>query len=348
MSQGTGVKSLCTSLICAAFFISGLSQTTGKQVLRFVFYNTENFFDIHDDSLKQDNEFLPHGLMKWNAERYKDKVNAVYKVLIAAGEWDTPAIAGFCEIEKKSVLYDLLNTTYLGKNRYGIIHEESEDLRGIDVCLIYRKDLLKLIEYKYIKPINIGQREYRTRRVLYSKWSVDYDTIHLFLNHWPSRRGGVLSEESLRKSIAEMIKSRVDSLLISSSGTAKIIIAGDFNCSPDDPEIMILTGNRYRNPSNEVPDLVNLSEVSSGNGKGTYKYQGRWEMLDQVIVSQSLVNCKKGLFTTRSSFHIFNRDFLLEKDPVYPGLMPFSTYRGYRYHGGFSDHLPVILDISRF
>jgi hypothetical protein len=347
MSQGTGVKSFCTSLICAAFFISGLSQTTGRQVLRFVFYNTENFFDTHDDSLKQDNEFLPHGLMKWNAERYKDKVNAVYKVLIAAGEWDTPAIAGFCEIEKKSVLYDLLNTTYLGKNRYGIIHEESEDLRGIDVCLIYRKDLLKLIEYRFIKPNDIGQREYRTRRVLYSKLSVDYDTIHLFLNHWPSRRGGVLSEESLRKSIAEMIRSMVDSLLLASSGTAKIIIAGDFNCSPDDPEISILAVDRNKNHKNEVSNLVNLSTESSGIGEGTYKFQGRWELLDQVIVSQNLINCEKGLFTTRTSFNIFNTDFLLEKDPIYPGKMPFSTYRGYRYHGGFSDHLPVILDIYK-
>ena len=347
MSDGIGIKFFCSSLLCAAFFVSGISQTADRHVLRFLFYNTENFFDIHDDSLKQDNDFLPHGLMKWNAGRYKSKVNAVYKVLIAAGEWDTPAIAGFCEIEKRSILYDLLNTTYLSKINYGIIHEESDDIRGIDVCLIYRKDLIKPLGYKYIKPSEIGPAEYRTRQVLYSRWSMDNDTFHLFLNHWPSRRGGVLSEESLRKSIAQMIRFRVDSLLISSDGTAKIIIAGDFNCSPDDPELSILVGNKWNTSGSSFLQLVNLAEESSEKGSGTYKYQGRWEMIDQVIVSQGLVNCRNGLFVNKASFRIYNPEFLMEKDPNFPGMMPFSTYKGYRYHGGYSDHLPVILDISK-
>ena len=36
----------------------------------------------------------------------------------------------------------------------------------------------------------------------------------------------------------------------------------------------------------------------------------------------------------------------VKKDPKYPGYSPLSTYRGYRYQGGFSDHLPVLLDLK--
>jgi hypothetical protein len=166
----------------------GLTQENDKPVIRFVFYNVENFFDTYNDSLREDDDFLPQGLMRWNSKRYNEKINAVYKVLTAVGEWEPPAISGFCEVEKRSVLKDLISGTYLQKYDYGIVHEESGDIRGIDVCLIYRKDLVTLLNYKYIKPAFLSEEEFRTRSVLYSKWLISDDTIHLFLNHWPSRR----------------------------------------------------------------------------------------------------------------------------------------------------------------
>ena len=42
---------------------------------------------------------------------------------------------------------------------------------------------------------------------------------------------------------------------------------------------------------------------------------------------------------------IFDAGFLLEEDEKYYGKKPFRTYLGPRYHGGFSDHLPVYLDL---
>jgi hypothetical protein len=323
------------------------SQVHDKSTIRFVFYNVENFFDTYDDTTKQDNDFLPLGLMKWNHTRYTDKINSIYKVISAIGGWDTPAIAGFCEIEKKSILNDLINQTYLMKYDFGIIHEESDDLRGIDVCLIYRKDIIRLCFYRYIKPPNIRKEEYKTRSVLYSKWLIAQDTIHIFLNHWPSRRGGVLAEESLRNSISLMIKEKKDSILKSANGEAKIIVAGDFNCTPDDKEIHQLIGMNRKETSGGKGLLVNLSEEAAYKGIGTYKYQGHWEMIDQVIVSDWFINCTKDFYTDKNLIRVFSPGFLLRKDPSYPGFTPFSTYKGYRYQGGFSDHLPVILDLKK-
>jgi hypothetical protein len=327
--------------------IECFAQDKDKSTLRFVFYNVENFFDTYNDTLKNDNEFLPGGLRRWNQKRYSDKISAIYKVIAAAGEWESPAVIGFCEVEKKAVLQDLINSTYLRKYNYGIIHEESDDPRGIDVCLIYRKDLIKLLDYQYLKPQNIPKSEFRTRSVLYSKFVVADDTIHLLLNHWPSRRGGALAEEFLRTTISDMVRSTADSISNLFERKAKIIIAGDFNCTPGDQEILNLISTSPNDKSGDQKRFFNLSEAAANKGLGTYRYQGSWEMIDQVIVSDWLINCGGGYSTNAFLFRIFNPSFLLKPDPSYPGSIPFSTYRGYKYQGGYSDHLPVILDLRK-
>jgi hypothetical protein len=319
------------------------SQNTDTSALRLMFYNVENFFDIFDDTLKDDNDFLPDGLMRWNKSRYTQKVNSVYKVITAAGEWDPPAIIGLCEVEKRKILEDLTTLTYLSKFNYGIIHEESPDSRGIDVCLIYRKELAELLCYRYLIPTDYNAETFATRSILYSKWLIKGDTIHLFLNHWPSRRGGVLAGEPKRERIAMMLRIKTDSILDIQKGEAKIIIAGDFNCTPADNEVSILTeDDSIRESSNKI---VNLTADLSRKGSGTYRYQGTWEMIDQIMVSASLLYSKKGICTRPDLLKIFKPEFLLVKDPKYPGYTPFSTYSGYRYQGGFSDHLPVIIDL---
>jgi predicted extracellular nuclease len=310
--------------------------------VRIMFYNVENLFDVFDDPLKDDNEFLSGGVMRWNQSRYLKKINSVYKTIIAAGEWSPPAIIGLCEIENRKVLDDLVNGTYLYNYGYGIIHEESPDPRGIDVCLIFRKDMVHVIDYRLWIPAGLKKDDFHTRSVLYSKCVIFNDTIHLIINHWPSRRGGVLAGEPMRNRIAMMIRNAVDSLSNASSGISKIIIMGDFNCGPDDPVIQSLVNPK----GTKAALLINLADKYRSNVSGTYRYMGTWEMLDQIIVSDGLINCKQGLFTDIKDFRIFKPDFLLKNDSKYPGVTTFSTYRGYRYQGGFSDHLPVLLDLS--
>jgi endonuclease/exonuclease/phosphatase family metal-dependent hydrolase len=166
------------------------------------------------------------------------------------------------------------------------------------------------------------------------------------MNHWPSRRGGVLAGETRRLSIARMVRNAADSLCTAMSGKAKIIIMGDFNSDPDDPAIQVLVNLQEPEKRSTELKLVNLAGQRSPGIPGTYRYMGVWEMIDQVIVSDRLINCSKGLFTDTGNFRIFAPDFLLRNDSKYPGLTTFSTYKGYRYQGGFSDHLPVLLDLD--
>lgn len=323
-------------------YLSGVySQTQDSVSLQLMFYNVENLFDIFDDTLKDDDDFLPSGVLRWNHSRYKDKINSLYKTIVAAGEWSPPEVVAMSEVENRRVLEELIYGTYLSKYMYRIVHEESPDQRGIDVCLIYRTDKLSLISSDYWMPDRINDDDYKTRKVLYSKFKFRNDTIHLIVNHWPSRRGGVLAGESMRIKIANMVRQKADSISINSQSGSKIIIMGDFNSTPDDQEIKTLTSN-----ASFASHLYNLSEEKSEAGFGTYRYQGTWEMIDQVLVSEPLLMSSEGLYTEAAFFSILKPDFLLMKDPKYPGFTPFATYRGYRYQGGFSDHLPVFLRLK--
>jgi hypothetical protein len=262
-----GILSLLTvCLVLIMISDTGYSQDKPIGPVRLMFYNVENLFDTKDDSLKADNEFLPEGTRKWTYSRYVNKINAIYKTIIASGSSNPPDIVSFCEVENRKVMEDLVYGTYLSKYGYRIVHEDSPDQRGIDVCLIYRTDRLKLLDYRYWIPDGIVRSEYTTRSVLCARFVFLDDTFHIILNHWPSRRGGVLAGEDLRSRISGMLGNKTDSILGRNRGNGKIIIAGDFNCTPDDKEIQSLVSRR--NPS---ACLKNLSLYQSGRGAGTYR-----------------------------------------------------------------------------
>ena len=319
------------------------SQPAAGNPARFMFYNVENFFDTRDDPEKDDDEFLPSGERRWSFARYTRKKNSICKVIVAAGEWDPPALVGLCEIENRSVLDDLLATSYLEKYGYSVIHEESGDPRGIDVALLYRQDVITPILSRYLIPEGYSPGTFLTRAVLYAKLLINDDTLHLFINHWPSRRGGTLSGQPLRIELAGMIRHYCDSISAANSNRVKILIAGDFNSTPLDREIMLLCGGQEGRGG--VAGITNLSSVCSAEDKGTYRYMGLWETIDQILVSDDLIESDTGLYVKNNGFKIFSEDFLMKKDPKYPGVTPLSTFYGYRYQGGFSDHLPVIIDL---
>ena len=312
-----------------------------------MFYNVENLFDTFDDSLKNDEEFLPEGDRFWSNRKYYTKLNQIYKVIIAIGEWNPPAIIGLCEIENRKVIEDLVNNTPLVKFEYQIVHKESPDHRGIDVGLLYRKELFQPLYYEAI-PINFPDKpESKTRDILFVKGITNNsDTLNVFINHWPSRWGGQLESEDRRLFVASVLKAKVDSVF-KLNPQSNIIITGDFNDYPDNKSL-----NKVLNASqeyNQITDnqLYNLSShLYKTKNIGSYKYQGEWGVLDQFIVSGHLLNTENKVFTSLNDIHIFNADFLLEPDDGFFGYKPNRTFIGYKYNGGFSDHLPTYLILN--
>ncbi len=312
-----------------------------------MFYNVENLFDTENDSIKNDDEFLPNGPKFWTKTKYYTKLNQIATTIASLGGWSPPEIVGLCEIENRKVLDDLCKKTGLKNLNYRVIHKESPDKRGIDVALLYQKDSFKPLTYKAIRVTFPFSPESTTRDILYVKGiTKNKDTLHVFVNHWPSRWGGQLESEARRIQAAKTLRTELDSIF-NINQNAKIIIMGDFNDYPENKSITeVLKANKnFEKPENSK--LYNLSAfIEQTQNIGSHKYEGDWGILDQIIVSGALLNANRGLKSTKENAHIFYADFLLTDDETFTGKKNFRTYLGYKYLGGYSDHLPVFLDLE--
>ena len=297
-------------------------------------------FDIFDDPLTQDEEFLPKGERHWTEKRFDEKLNKIAKVVIASCEFSMPDVVGFCEIENRFVLEALTEQTPLSTFNYHIIHKDSPDERGIDVALIYRTERLTPIRYNYIPLLNSSGKPDATREILHASFLCGVeDTLHVFFNHWPSRYSGQAETEHLRILAAQTLKKEID-MVNDQDENAKIVIMGDFNDQPQNKSLKeSLRGNNEDNSERGV-ELVNLSAAWSPSG--TLKYQQSWQIFDQILVSDCLLQTQ-GLQTTAKNATIVRLPFLIENDTKYKGSRLYRTYLGYKYKGGFSDHLPIRL-----
>lgn len=324
------------------------SNARDHRGIRVVFYNVENLFDIEDDPQTRDEDFTPNGKKNWTVKRYNEKLQHIYQTITAVGGWEAPTLVGLCEIENRKVLEDLIEKTPLHKYGYKIAHKNSADRRGIDVALLYRPDKFELLHIHTIRPKFPFDEELRTRDILQVSGRVlGQDTLHTFVNHWPSRRGGQLKSEPKRTFVAALVRQQVDSLLHSNSGS-KILIMGDFNDEPKNKSMSEVLMAKGDTETLQPGELYNFMLPMLDNWLlGTHKYRAHWGILDQVVISDNLLPQKAGfsLQCRTSGASIFSARFLFEEDTWNYGLRPFRTYGGPNYLGGFSDHLPVFIDL---
>jgi len=338
------------AFICNDFIYSQAQQKNLKASqrgdLRIMFYNVENLFDTIDNPKTMDEDFLPQGGYRWNGWKLWKKLGNTCKIVTAVGGWDAPEIVGFCEVECRSVLDMLVQKTNLKRFNYQVVHKESPDPRGIDVALMYRKDKIIPITYEAINVSFLNDSAKTTRDILYFMGkTLNGDTINIFVNHWPSRRGGQMESEQFRVRVAEVVKEKVDQIFKLNS-SANIILIGDFNDYPDNYSLIKTLEAKIHYDTIENSKLYNLSYyLHEKTGLGTHKHMTEWGILDQIIVSGNLLNTKTSLRTSLDDAHIYKEEFLLMPDKTNLGYKPFRTYEGMKYLGGYSDHLPVYLDL---
>ena len=312
-----------------------------QEKFRVISYNVENLYDCEKDSLTNDDAFTENGEYKWHYGKYIIKLNNISKAIVAAGEWETPALIGLCEVENATVLNDLLEKTQLKNANYKFLHQDSPDLRGVDVALIYDPKKFKVINEKYLRVI---LKERPTRDILFASGIVPSgDTLHVFVNHWPSRYGGELESEPNRIIAAQTVKYVTDSLF-RANVKSKIIIMGDFNDYPSNTSLAHELGAIREWETATSGKLYNLSaQFEKKEGVGSHKFAGEWGVLDQFIVSGELLNTNSSFHTTKENAHICRAPFLLKKDQT--GDAPKRSFLGTFFVNGFSDHLPIYLDI---
>jgi len=317
-----------------------------SQNVRIVFWNVENLYDPYDDTTKLDDEFTSTGAKHWNWTKFSIKLNYVAKTLLAIGEWAPPAVVGLCEVENKYVLNKLIYETPLRSWKYKFIHHESPDLRGVDVAMLYRPDIFKVIASRGFTIRFPFDTLVQTREILMVNGIVgNHDTLTLFINHWPSRRGGYLGSQPRRNYVASVLRGIIDSVQ-KVQPAANIVVMGDFNDEPENESLkqVLMAGNDPL-PCYDTT-LHNLMGIRNKKRKeGTLKFRDQWSTFDQFVVSGALMKGSSGLKVNDGNVRIFRSPFLLEEDNTYFGEKLNRTYSGPRYNGGFSDHLPVRVDL---
>lgn len=315
--------------MCRSSFLMLGAALLVRSVL--LFWNLENAFDPYDDPLTRDEEFTPGGAKHWTWKRMDRKLIGVAKTILVAADTygEPPVLIGLCEVENALVVKRLAEKTPLSAYDYGWVHRDSPDARGIDVALLFRRDAFRVLRVEAL-PVATAPP---TRDILYVKGVLRQDTVHLFVNHWPSKLGGA-EGRSRREAAAEALRACVDSIDAAprppGAPAPTLILCGDFNATPAEIDL-------------PVPGLVNVAAPLATAGEGSIKYRGTWELIDQFFVRIGPDSTSIGTPGPSPRMEVFRPPFLLEPDGSYTGEKPRRTWSGPHYKGGLSDHLPVVL-----
>lgn len=336
-------KNILYFIVLLIFDTSGLVASPSDTIF-IAFWNLENLFDTIDDPSINDEEFLPGSTKEWTAERFDKKIYNLARVIRSMNNNKGPDLLGVCEVENKSVL-DSLTRKYLPDLKYKIIHVDSPDNRGIDNALLYKKEKFNVFKIS-ADTVHLADG-WPTRLILgITLQDIFKKRFYVFVNHWPSRSGGVEKSEPNRIEAAKTLKRAVDKIF-STDPSALIFSIGDYNDEPTNNSILnflnahplkcdTLKTDYYFESNNE---LFNLAYEEYENGRGSFKYKDVWNLLDQIIVSGGILTGNSINYIC-SSFKIYRPYFLRTHSGKFKGT-PFPTYGGNRYLGGYSDHFPV-------
>ena len=301
----------------------------GQDSLIVVFWNVENFFDYTDGGTgESDKEFSSYGSRRWTKAKFQKKCDLIAKSILWIGEkyGRIPDVIGLAEVENRNALWRLLNNTLLRKCGYKIVHFDSGDRRGIDVALLYRdagRFSFRKVSHSVVTPALDGEKM-ATRDILHVFLEDGTgQRINLIVNHHPSKYGGAEASTGRRNAAMMALRELCDSLSAADPGVP-VIAMGDFNDTPDAEQFKILDGV-----------LSNKADSLFKAGRGTIRYQGKWDLIDMFMVSGDIASCTR--------MDILEIPFLMTYEKKYPGVKPLRTYSGPRYLGGVSDHCPIVL-----
>ena len=334
------------------------SCAQGKRSYVIGFYNLENLFDTYHDEGKNDYEYLPDGANQWTEAKYTKKLHNMASVIRAMKDenkvWH--AVLGVSEIENRHVLEDLVSQPEIAEANYQIVHYDGPDRRGVDVALLYRPNLFKVLESKSIPfdfnssiafSLNEEEKAYfRTRDILMVRGMLGNEMFAFFVAHLPSRIGGkggdlrsrggeIMYQESMR--------------LMAEYPDSKIVAMGDMNDNPTDPSMAVYMHGKENIDEVGKEDFFSPFVSMLKSGYGSLAYQGEWNIYDIIVVNANL--CRgEGLKIrpiVKKKFYgrIFNPPFMTQQEGPYAGT-PFRTFSGGAFIGGYSDHYPTYIVVS--
>ncbi|MGK0386222.1 MAG: hypothetical protein ACI849_000831 [Patiriisocius sp.] len=309
------------------------TPSTSWSKYALAFYNLENLFDTVNDKNKSDDDFTKKGFKRWDKAKLGKKVQDLGNIIQQIGFKETghpPVLVGVAEVENNLVLQELIDSEHLKEKGYQFVHCDSKDERGIDTALLYRSQYFKVLTTKAHEVFfidNQGEKDY-TRDILEVKGTIEGQEVYILVNHFPSRREGEIESAPKRMRVAKKNIAIITNIQ-AEDPQAKIIIMGDFNDDPHSASIVHMVAQGFYNPM----ELLLTKE------DGSLTYKGKWNLFDQIIVSENFLKMHGNTFRFHKAA-IFGEDVVKVNEGDYEGY-PFRTYAGPKYLGGISDHFPV-------
>ena len=329
---------------------TAVAQEKKIRVYGVGFYNLENLFDTCHDEGKNDYEYLANGTNKWNAMKYESKLANMSRVLAEMGTDLLKnigcAIIGVSEVENARALSDLVAQPALAARNFKFCHIEGPDKRGVDCGLLYNPRFFEPKDVKLYPYVQKLEKDsgFVTRGFLTVKGSLAGDDIAVIVCHLPSRA----ATSYYREQGAEQVRHIKDSL-IAAEPKLKVIVMGDMNDDPMDPSMAKSLRARKRIADVKSGDMFNPWWKTLSDGNGTIKYDGGYNLFDQIILSPQLLNAdgKKDFSSLKYVKHqIFSREYMLQQEGKFKGY-PKRTFSGGVWLNGFSDHLPTIVYLAK-
>jgi predicted extracellular nuclease len=351
-------------LLATLLLIAPFRADAGKHRSYVIgFYNLENLFDtVHDDG-KNDYQYLPDGQNQWTEAKYRKKQHNMATVIRAMKEdnkcWH--AVLGVSEIENRHVLEDLVMQPEIAAANYQIIHYDGPDRRGVDVALLYKPDVFTVITSESIpftfEPSRLDwsawtkeeKDRFRTRDVLMVRGVIDGEMFAFFVTHLPSRIGGKGAD--LRPRGAEIIYQRAMELQKEFPGI-KIVVMGDMNDNPTDPSMTDFMHGKEKIEDVGKEDFFSPFLSMLKAGYSSLYYQGTGNIYDIILVNSAIAKAPKGTFQikpiVKKKFYgrVFSKPFMTQQTGPYKGT-PFRTFSGGAWAGGYSDHYPTYIVVSK-
>jgi predicted extracellular nuclease len=330
------------------------------------FWNVENLFHTESFSGRSDKlqRAIGADLTGWTAARLKRKIGQLAKIIrhdnFNGGEG--PDLLGVCEVENEVVLQKLVDKIkeWPGKaaRNYRVVHENTNDRRGIDIAFIYDADRFEIERISVANSAKTRnavfshalQKRTATRDLLQANFLLKTGGEKLVIigNHWPARVGGQYASEPYRMMAGETLAYFHERIRQLNGENVALLALGDFNDEPFDRSLRqyaLAVRERGMVTRARSPKLLNLMWDLMGDGVASHYYGSTPNMLDQILVSKGILTGNSGLKIVEDSVEVFR-----------PKIMRTSTQNPTprRYGGmgkeidkdGFSDHYPIAVKIS--
>ncbi len=312
---------------------AGFFSCTGyaPQSLNIAFYNCENLFDTLNDPRFDDDDFTPSGAYHYTAHIYRARLHNMATVLAGM----EPLLVGLAEVENATVLQDLCTQPELRVDGWQYICLPGAYHRGLNVAMLYRSSVFMPIASQLLPVPGIAQGT--TRGVLYVVGTLYGDTVHILVNHWPSRRGGDSASQPARMAASGLCAWVVKDIR-ARNHNAHILVMGDFNDNPADTSMTNIAATTMAH-ANRV-GLYNAFAAIHATGTGTEVYKHEWNLFDQILLSPAFLAPGGWQFTQAS---VYAPAFMRAGKNGYPR----RAFLGTHWANGHSDHFPVMVTLRR-